>query len=476
MQSRELPYRFLFSLLTLAVAAAVFLHQPLLMLTAPVAVLLLHLTGAPRALLLFLWFSIPWSMEVQLTPSLGTDFPDEPLMWLTTLVIVVMMFQSPQRMAELISHPIMIWIALLWCWACISTMATSGGWLSVKYLLAKLWFIVPFTCGSYLLLDGADTRRKAFTVIAIPMIILAGVTLFRHAFTGFSFAEVSNVCAPYFRNHVNYGALLVCTLPMVWMLHRVTRNPWWIVGLVILLIALYFSYSRGAWLALPVGVLAVWFMRKRLLVYVMVFVVLVVTAVSIWLIQDNQYLRYRPDYSSTIYHAALGDHIEATYAMKDLSTAERFYRWIAGWRMAEAHPLTGVGPNHFYPAYRSYTVAAYRTYVSSNPERSTVHNYFLLLLSEQGFPALILFVVLLFTMFAYAQNAYHRSTNTEDRFLLQALTAMLAMVVILISLSDLIEADKIGSLFYIIAGLLIGMTSGAHIQRVSQSIAEQVKG
>jgi O-antigen ligase len=144
--------------------------------------------------------------------------------------------------------------------------------------------------------------------------------------------------------------------------------------------------------------------------------------------------------------------------------------------MAEAHPLTGVGPNHFYPAYRSYTVAAYRTYVSSNPERSTVHNYFLLLLSEQGFPALILFVVLLFTMFAYAQNAYHRSTNTEDRFLLQALTAMLAMVVILISLSDLIEADKIGSLFYIIAGLLIGMTSGAHIQRVSQSIAEQVKG
>lgn len=475
MQSRELPYGILFGLLTLSVAAAVFLHQPLVMLAAPVAALLLQLTGAPRALLLFLWFSIPWSMEVQLTPTLGTDFPDEPLMWLTTLVIVVMMFQSPQHIAELISHPIMIWIALLWGWACFSTMATSGGWLSVKYLLAKLWFIVPFTCGSCLMLDQADTRRKAFTAIAIPMIILAVVTLFRHAFTGFSFAEVSNVSWPYFRNHVNYGALLVCTIPMVWMLHRITRNPWWILGLVILLSALYFSYSRGAWLALPVGMLAVWFMRKRLLVYAMVLAVLVVTAVCVWLIQDNQYLRFRPDYSSTIYHAALGDHIEATYAMKDLSTAERFYRWIAGWRMTEAHPLTGVGPNHFYPAYRSYTVAAYRTYVSSNPERSTVHNYFLLLLSEQGYPALILFMGLLFTMFAYAQYAYHRSTNAEDRFLLQALIAILAMIVILISLSDLIEADKIGSLFYIIAGLLIGLTSGAHIQRITQSITEQVK-
>lgn len=472
MQSRELPYIIMLGILATAIAAAVYLHQPLLMLAAPAAMLLIQLAGAPRLLLLFLWFSIPWSMEVQLTPTLGTDFPDEPLMWLTTIVVTMAMFQTPQRMMALISHPIMVCIALLWGWACISTMATSGGWLSVKYLLAKLWFIIPFTCGSYLILEEGDLRRKALMMISIPMIILALITMIRHAFVGFSFAEVSNVCAPYFRNHVNYGALLVCTLPMVWMLYRTSRNPWWIFGLVILVIALYFSYSRGAWIALPVGLLTVWCMRKRLLVYAMVVCVLTVTAVGIWLIEDNRYLRFRPDYSSTIYHAALGDHIAATYAMKDLSTAERFYRWIAGWRMVAAHPLVGVGPNHFYPEYRSYTVAAYRTYVSNNPERSTVHNYFLLLLSEQGFPALILFVVLLFLMFGYAQHAYHRSGSAATRYLLDALTAMLAMIVILISLSDLIEADKIGSLFYIIAGLLIAISSGAHIQRVPQPIAE----
>lgn len=475
MQSRELPYGFLLSLLAVAVAAAVYLHQPLLMLAAPAAAMLLPLTGAPRALLLLLWFSIPWSMEVQLTPSLGTDFPDEPLMWLTTFIVVVALFQRPERIALLMYHPIMMCIVTLWCWACFSTMVTGGGWLSVKYLLAKIWFIIPFTCGSYLLFDNTELKKRAFTMIALPMIILALVTIARHAMTGFSFAEVSNVCAPYFRNHVNYGALLVCTVPMVWMLYQTNRNPWWIIGLVILLIALYFSYSRGAWLALPVGLLAVWCMRKRVLLYAMVLTMLLVVAVSAWLIRDNHYLRYRPDYSSTIYHAALGDHIEATYAMKDLSTAERFYRWIAGWRMAEAHPLTGVGPNHFYPSYRSYTVATYRTYVSDNPERSTVHNYFLLLLSEQGFPALVLFVVLLFMMFGYAQYAYHRSPPTATRNLLQLLTAMLAMIVVLISLSDLIEADKIGSLFYIIAGLLIGVGSGADVQRVPESVTEQIK-
>lgn len=476
MQSRELPYGLVFGLMTIAVAAAVFMHQPLLMLAAPVSVLLFQLTAAPRTLLLFLWFSIPLSMEVQVTPALGTDFPDEPFMWLTTLAVVVMLMQIPERLAQMISHPIMVWIGLLWCWSCFSTIATNGGWLSIKYVLAKLWYVVPFTFGSCLLLDSGEARRKAFKLIAVPMIILALITMVRHAFTGFSFAEVSNVCAPYFRNHVNYGALLVCTLPMVWWLYRSTGNAWWMAGLVVLLIALYFSYSRGAWLSLPAGVLAVWFMRKRVLWYVMVCAVIVVTAISLWMVSDNRYMRYRPDYSSTIYHAALGDHIEATYAMKDLSTAERFYRWIAGWRMAEAYPLTGVGPNHFYPAYRSYTVAAYRTYVSHNPERSTVHNYFLLLLSEQGIPALIMFVLLLFTMFGYAQYGYRLSQSKEDRLLLQALTAMLAMIVILISLSDLIEADKIGSLFYIIAGLLIALTSGTHIQGIPQPVSKQVEG
>lgn len=471
MQSRELPFGVMLGLFALTVAAAVYLHQPLLMLVAPAAAILIQLADSPRTLLLFLWFSIPWSMEVQLTPTLGTDFPDEPLMWLATLVIAITMIQTPQRMVALISHPIMVCIALLWCWACFSTMASSGGWLSLKYLLAKLWFIIPFTCGSYLLLDDDSLRRKAFMMISVPMIILALITIARHAWTGFSFAEVSNVCAPYFRNHVNYGALLVCTVPMVWMLYRTNRNPWWIAGLLVLLIALYFSYSRGAWLALPVGLIAVWCMRRKLLVHAMVLCLVAVAAGGVWLIQDNRYLRFRPDYSSTIYHAALGDHIEATYTMKDLSTAERFYRWIAGWRMAEAHPLAGVGPNHFYPSYRSFTVAAYRTYVSDNPERSTVHNYFLLLLSEQGFPALILFVVLLFIMFGYAQKEYHRSSSAATRSLLLALTAMLAMIVVLISLSDLIEADKIGSLFYIIAGLLIGVGSGADVQGVPESVS-----
>jgi O-antigen ligase len=189
---------------------------------------------------------------------------------------------------------------------------------------------------------------------------------------------------------------------------------------------------------------------------------------------DQHYLRFRPNYEQTIYHGQLGDHIEATYAMKDLSTAERFYRWIAGWRMGRDHLLTGVGPNHFYPAYRSYTVESFRTYVSDNPERSTVHNYFLLLLAEQGLPALLLFLFTVISMLMTAQRLYSRSKGIEKQIAL-VVASVVAMITVLISPSDLIETDKIGSIFYLCAGVLVAAASGSYVERIPEPVAEKIE-
>ena len=98
----------------------------------------------------------------------------------------------------------------------------------------------------------------------------------------------------------------------------------------------------------------------------------------------------------------------STYQLKDVSTAERFYRWIAGVRMIKDNWLTGYGPNTFYENYKGYTVPAYKTWVSDNPEHSTVHNYFLLTAIEQGIPGFIFFTAAVGAMIYYAQHLYHR--------------------------------------------------------------------
>src|SRR5437762_9596873 len=148
--------------------------------------------------------------------------------------------------------------------------------------------------------------------------------------------------------------------------------------------------------------------KKKYLVITFVSVLLIILASLFWLKNNDHYLRFENDYNTTIFHKDFSEHLIATYRLKDLSTAERFYRWIAGVRMIKDNWLTGYGPNTFYDNYKSYTVPTFKTWVSKNEDHSTVHNYFLLIAIEQGIPGLIFFLLLLGGMYYYSQYLYHR--------------------------------------------------------------------
>ena len=117
---------------------------------------------------------------------------------------------------------------------------------------------------------------------------------------------------------------------------------------------------------------------------------------------------------------------------------------------------TGTGPSSFYSEYEPYTVPLFRTWVSNNPERSTVHNYFLLTFIEQGLVGFILLILLLALTFQRAQAIYHRSENIFVRRTVAAVAVIIVMIVVVNLLSDLIETDKLGSVFYLcIAAVLL---------------------
>jgi O-antigen ligase len=219
--------------------------------------------------------------------------------------------------------------------------------------------------------------------------------------------------------------------------------------------ALYFSYARGAWLAFVVAIAGYWLIRQRLLfLSFFVFFFLCVGAV-LYLSSNDRYLKFSNDFKTTIMHESFSEHFAATYQLKDASTAERFYRWVAGVRMIEDSWKTGFGPSTFYSQYKSYTQPAFKTWVSKNEEQSTVHNYFLLLIIEQGAIGLVLFIALMAGLFWYAQKIYHR---TEDRFwkiCSATVAAILLMECAVNFLSDMIEADKAGTVFYLCVAALI---------------------
>ncbi|HLO82325.1 MAG TPA: O-antigen ligase family protein [Chitinophagaceae bacterium] len=449
-----LSYRSILFLFLISVAGALAYGNFVLLGIVPVLIILLAGLTKPSLIYFLLLFTIPLSTEFQFSSSLGTDLPDETLMWLLSPIILFIVFRDRKLCGDLFRSRIILLIIAALCWTLITVLLSEMPLISVKFLLAKIWYIIPFVLGTIIFLKGKKEHFLAGNLMLVAMLFTVLVILARHGMEGFSFETVNDVTAPFFRNHVNYGALLVCMIPVAWALYR-SGYRYWILGLIILLAGLAFSYSRGAWLALGVAVIVVYVMKKGKLQWLMGSAALVLVAVSTWLLLDNRYLQYRPLYEKTIYHASFDEHMAATYNMQDMSTVERFYRWIAATKMAKENWITGSGPNSFYPLYKSYTANDFRTYVSNNPEKSTVHNYFLLLLTEQGIPGLLLFIALFVTMMMTAQKVYLQTADPHIRGLMLMTGAILGMIAVLVFLSDLIETDKIGSVFYLCAGTIL---------------------
>jgi O-antigen ligase len=441
------------------VAGVVLEENILIALPFVVVVVLLIVPVEIRQLFFLLLFFIPLSTEYNVTGSLSTDFPDEGLMLLLTGAIFAFSILKPGFFPSELKYSSLFLIVLVQLlWICITILFSYQPVLSIKYALAKVWYIVPFIVGTQLFLKTREDYTKASKALIFAMLIPIILSLIRHALTGFTFESVNFTLNPFFRNHVSYSAMIVCLIPVlfVWYYFEEGIIKKGIVFLIVLfLAALFFSYSRGAWLCIISGYIAWWAIRKKMLLKLLALAT-VISIISVsWLIAEDNYMRFAPDYNKTYFRTNFGEHMQATYQLKDISTMERFYRWVAGIRMIGQEPLTGFGPNTFYRNYKQYTVASFKTWVSANEEKSTVHNYFLLVTIEQGFLGLLLFCCLLYFMFATVVKAWHTLSDSFDRVLAMVCGVVLTMILTLNLLSDLIETDKTGGLFFLILGILI---------------------
>ncbi len=429
--------------------------------SVPFAVLIFYAGWQNRNIVfLVLLFTLPLSFEYSFSSSLGTDIPDELLMLFVSGIFFAYWVYSPGAISKnLLQHPLLLLLFISLSWTIITVLFSTQPVISLKFLLAKGWY-----AGAFILAPLIIFRRKKFIKIAAAsiagsMFFVAVIALVRHYDYGFRFANINDAVYPFFRNHVNYSAMLACTIPILFAFFSTVkkRNLRILIGgaIIIVLIALAFSYARGAWLALLLGVLAYWLIKKRLLFYAFITAIIFLIVSVLWLKNNDRYLRYSNDFKTTIFHKDFAEHLVATYKLKDVSTAERFYRWIAGVRMIKDNWLTGYGPNTFYDNYKEYAVPAFKTWVSDNKDHSTVHNYFLLITIEQGIPGLLFFIVLVGAMLYYAQYLYHRVKDLFYKTTAITIGVIVTMIIVVNFLSDLIETDKIGSLFFLCMATLI---------------------
>lgn len=450
----------LFGLLFLVSLVFAVYKKTMLPLGVPVVVVgtLLVLTNY-RVLYYLLLFTLPFSMELPIVPGLTMDAPSEPLMILVSGCFIFTLLLGTKPDKRFFQHPIVILLGLMYLWAFFGAFISVDAVKSVKYLLAKAWYIIPFLLFTGSVIRNVADIRRIIWLFLLPLLFLVVVVVLKHAMLGFAFHMVQRSVDPFFKNHVIYAATLALIIPFIFTLYQ--GRSFWVkvflgAALLILLIGVGFSYTRASWLSLPLA--AIYYAAIRLKITKLSVVVAYIGAVAayFYFTAGNTFMLYSPDFEKTIFNRDnFGKHLEATYKFEDVSGMERVYRWIAAVEMANDRPLMGSGPNTFYPEYKKYTVSAFQTYVSDNPEHSTTHNYFLLQLAEQGVIGLALFMALVAMVLTLPQKLFHRTRNPEFRAAIIGSGLCLFVIIFHLTLNELIEVDKIGSFFFIAMAFLI---------------------
>lgn len=425
--------------------------------------MLLLLVKWKIAYLLFL-FTIPISIDYQITGSLSTSLPDEPLMWVFMFMFPFIFLQDPKVLGrrDWWKDPIVTVITLQFVWMIVAVIFSKELMLSLKFMAAKTWFLISFFVLPYYVFRQKKDFRRAFLLFLVPLVVTMIIILIRHAARGFQFYRVEQAIGDLYYNHVDYSAVISIFFPLLLVavpMTRSYRNPFitvTIVGLIIFFIpAIYLTFARAAVVAVIFAIGVAIAIRLRLVNLIMPAMIGFIALVIIIMAKDNRYINFRPNFEKTYMHKSFSEHIVATFRGEDMSSMERLYRWIAAMRMSQDEPVKGWGPNAFYYYYKPYAVSSFKTYVSRNVERSTTHNYFLYMLVEQGWPAMILYTVLIMVAFAQAQKTYYRF---KDRFYKNCTLGVAMMVgsgFINNFFSELLETHKVGSLFYISLALLV---------------------
>ncbi len=404
---------------------------------------------------------IPITIEIYLPNGLGIDLPAEIiLIGLTALSPFLLLLKFERGGIDYLKHPITIVLIFHLFWILIAAFLGENIIVGVKFFLAKIWYVVPFFFISLFIFKEKTSYKVFFWTLLIPLFLTIIYVLVRHASVGFSFSEVNYSVSPIYRNHVNYGLLMVAFLPYVWAFFHwhargsLERLFLLLVGFV-MLVAIYFTYTRAAQAAVLLGVACYFIIRYKWVIPSLLAASIIAILLGVFFVSDSTYLEFAPQYEKTITHENYDNLIEATVKLEDISTMERVNRWVAGGHMIGERPWTGFGPGNFYFNYKNYMVSSFVTYVSDNPDKSGIHNYFLMTLVEQGIVGLLIFVSLLFTALIFGSRLYHLLDDPLLQKLVMAALISIILISITVLINDLIESLKVGGMFFIAMAIIV---------------------
>ena len=428
----------------------------------PVVLIMLYyyLTSLDKIILL-ITFLTPFAVNIlDMDVGLGVSLPTEPLMFGVLLLFLANLIFENRYDRHVATHPIsyIIYAQLLWMFF---TMLTSEmPVVSLKYLVSRLWFVVPFYFMAAMIFKNKSNIHKFLWLylIALAAVVIYTVTL--HSQYGFDEDVGHWIMSPFYNDHTAYGAALAMYIPVAIGLAFYPKASSKMrllasVILFILLVGIIFSYGRAAWISLIVAfgvfVLVLW----RIKFYV-VFITFSVIIGLFFTFQQDIFDRLEKNKQDS--SANFVEHIQSiTNISSDASNLERINRWQAALRLFDERPVVGWGPGTYQFVYSPFQRAKEKTIISTNlGDMGNAHSEYLGPLAEMGVPGMVIVFLLVIMVMIVGLRVY-RQGNREVKFL--SMMALLGLVTYFTHgvLNNFLDSDKLSVPFWGFIAIIVAL-------------------
>lgn len=402
------------------------LNDALFLLAFPVLLAVFY--GAlyhPLFLFLSLAFMAPLSVNIEeYTDSLGLFIPTEPILFGLMILFLFYQLKRPFLPERIWSHPFILAIAVFLMWNLLSCMTSTHPLVSFKALLSKLWFLIPLLLfGTYFFKDILNVRRFLW-LLSMGTFLVIAYTVINHSSYAFGEKESHWVMSPFYKDHTIYGAAvaLVLSFPVA-LLFSKKQTPFSQFILIFLfigiLVGLYFSYTRAAWLSVFGAMILVSLIYfkvqiKWLLVSALCAAVLILYK---WDSIQMELGRNKEEHTTEQFSERLQS---AGNVSTDASNLERINRWTCAIEMFKERPIFGFGPGTYAFEYARFQAPENLTIISTNfGDLGNAHSEYLSALSETGLIGFIVFVVLVVVIFVRTIALVQKArTNNREIFIL----------------------------------------------------------
>lgn len=401
-------------------------------------------------LFLSLAFLTPLSFNIEeYTSSFGLFVPTEPLLF--GLMILLSAFQIKKAfLPQHIWRSPLIWTILIYIlWMLLSAITSSHPVVSFKFILARLWFIVPVLFFGTYFFQKRSNRISFIWLFIVATVLVIIYTLIHHSLYGFGEKEGHWVMSPFFKDHTIYGAIVALILPLAVGLYFYKKhNPLvqmtLISLIVIILIGLVLSYTRAAWLSVLASVglaLVLYYKISWKPIAVLAGAGLVVVLIR-WDQIQMELERNKYEHTTEAFDERLQS---AANISTDASNLERINRWSCAIAMFKERPIMGYGPGTYAFEYAPFQQPENLTIISTNfGDMGNAHSEYLGALAETGLVGMLSLIAVVAAIFFTGITLYHRlpKENKEDRIIVLSTIMALSTYFIHAFLNNYLDTDK----------------------------------